>query len=171
MNERMCAIEEIRLRIMGGRFPSLFKPWEILKVLTALIGEGKLSIPMHAADCVGIVGLPEEVGRMRTTFVRFNKMKDKVLSLLRGGLVSYTRIVQEGLCAGNHVQHCNVCREEVTVWKADVDYLSPVLPDGHPVFVLGSAVTYTLCGREMCSDQNNMNPFRAGRDELGEVYR
>ena len=81
-------------------------------MLTALLSGGKLSISMHAADCVGIVGLPEEIGRNRITFVQFNKVRDKVMSLLSGGLVPYISIVQDGLCDGNSVQHCNVCMEQ-----------------------------------------------------------
>jgi len=113
----------LRLVITGEEIPSLFKPWEIIKVLTAMLTSGVDSISKYAADCVGIVGLPEEIGRIRTTFVQSNKMRDKVLSLLSGGLVTYTRIVLDGLCDGNHVQQCNVCMEEVAVTKVVVEHV------------------------------------------------
>jgi len=169
--KKMNAIENIRLDITGEEVPSLFKPLEIIKVLTAMLTSGVDSISKYAADCVGIVGLPEEIGRIRTTFVQSNKMRDKVLSLLSGGLVPYTRIVLDGLCDGNYVQQCNVCMEEVTVTKVVVEHVLPVPPDGDPVLVLGSGVVYTLCGRETCIDQNRKNPFKAGRKDLREVYR
>jgi len=171
--EMVFAVDDIGLPGTGEEFPSPFKPWEIIKVLTAVLFGGVFSIQMHAADCVGIAGLPEEIARVRTTSVQYYKMRDKVLSLLSAGLVpftTFTSIVLDGLCDGNHVQHCNVCREEVTVSKAVVGYVSHV-PPGDPVLVLGSDVTYTLCGRETCFDQTSLDTFEAGRKELREVYK
>ena len=83
--ENMAAIGDIRHRLVaesmgiiaGEEFHSLFKPWNVLEVLTALLSEGHTNIAMNAADCVGLVGVPEEIGRIRTTLVKFNKMGTK----------------------------------------------------------------------------------------------
>ena len=97
IDEKMVAIGEIRgtsesiditLEDEGSTY-SLFKHWKILEVLTALLTKGPIIIQLSVADCVGLVGVPEEFGGIRTTLVQFNKMRDKVLNLLRAGLVPY----------------------------------------------------------------------------------
>ena len=126
--EKMFAIEDLwvvaETRHTGEEFSSLIKPWEILKVLAALLFEGNGVLPMSAADRVGVVGVSEEINRIRTTALQFNRMRDKVLSLMSTGLVPYTSLVVDGLCDGNLIKQCNVCREEVTVKNSIVTYFS-----------------------------------------------
>jgi len=175
--DKMVVIDEIRgvAESMGiikrEDYSSLFKPWETLKVLTALLRAGNSSYVMKVADCVGTLGLPEEIGRIRTTFVQFNKMRDNVMNLLSEGLVPYTRLVVTGLCAGNPAQQCNVCREEVDIRTAAVEgmSMSPVIADD-PVIMLGQAVTYTLCGRQTCKECHSEDTFAAGRRRLDALY-
>ena len=174
--EKMSAIGDIRRRlvaesmgIIAEEFHSLFKPWKILEVLTALLCEGHTNIAMNAADCVGLVGVPEEVGRIRTTLVKFNKMRDKDLILLRVGLVPYFSLVADGLYEGNPVQLCYVCSEEVLVRKAVAGAVSPVIP-GDPVLVLGQTVTFSLCGRETCNKHINEDSFKSQVSGLFELY-
>ena len=93
--ETVLAIEKIRLAaerrgiIASEEFPSLFKPWETLKILTILLCAGDNSLTMNAADCVGVVGVPDEIVRVKTTLAQFNKMRDNVLHLMRGRLVPW----------------------------------------------------------------------------------
>jgi len=149
---------------------SMFKPWGTLKVLMALLRAGRSSIERNAADCVGIVGLPEDFGRFRTTAAKFNKMRDNVLSLLSRELVPYTSLVVDGLCNGNPVQQCDVCREEIIVRDAATEGRESVAPHGKPVFVLGHLVTYTLCGSETCLVFDETEDFEAGMKGLSEGY-
>jgi len=149
---------------------SAFKPWETLKVLMSLLRAGQSSFEMTAADCVGVVGLPEGFGRFRTTAAKFNKMRDNVVSLLSKGLVSYTSLVVDGLCNGNSVQQCLVCREDISVRVAATEGRESVHPPGNPVIVLGHLVTYTLCGSETCLVFDMEEAFVAAIKELSEGY-
>jgi len=174
--DKMVAIGTIRRTaesmgiIAGDEFPSLFKPWKTLQVLTALLLREHASIPMYAADCLGIVGVPEEIEKIRTTFVQSNKMRDNVLNVLSGGLVPHTTLVVEGLCDGDSAQQCNVCREEVIVRKVAVAVgHSPIIP-GYPVIVLGQTVTFTQCGSETCNKYISKTSFSAKLKELFEQY-
>ena len=167
--EKMVAIEchkhaaECMSYFARENLPSVFQPWDILKVLAALLCFGIKAIEMNAADRVGVDGVAEEISRVRTTAVQFTRMRDKVLSLLSAGLVPYSRLVLEGHCDdGNPLQQCNVCREEVTVKNADVAIFS-VRTDGVPVLVLEPRFKYTLCGRTTCYERNQKGPFAAGK--------
>jgi len=175
--ETVHAIDEIRLAaesrgiIAGEEYPSLFKPWETIKVLTQLLCAGANSILMYAADCVGVDGVPEEIGRVRTTLAQFNMMRENVLNLLRERLVPYTCLVVDGLCDRNPVKQCIVCKEEVTVRKVSTDHASPRIPVD-PVIVLHQLMTYALCGRETCyySLWEAEGSFCEGRMKLDEQY-
>jgi len=175
LNEKMIEIEAIRLALesMGfidGEEFSLFRPWETLKVLMALLIKAEGFLGMSAADRVGVVGLPEEIERIRTTSSQFNKMQDKVCSLLSGGLVPFTSLVIDALCDGNPVQQCIVCRKEVTVSNACREEVLPVIPGGDPVLVLGQVVTFTLCGCDTCRVYHMEGPFESGRRKLMKLY-
>jgi len=172
--ETMAAIEKIRrdaeLRgiIASDEFPSLLKPWGTLKALTGLINAGHTCLPIYAADCLGVGDVSDEIARVRTTYAKFIKMRDSVLSLLSGGLVPYTRLVVEGLCDGNPVQQCTMCREEVIVGKVFVVSVSLYLPDD-PVIVLKQTITNALCDRKVCIDLSK-DYHDAGENELIDMY-
>jgi len=175
--EKMAAIGKIRRAaemrgiIAVEEFPSLFKPLKTLEILTGLLlyGGNHSYIAQYAADCLGIVGVPEEIERIRTTSVQSIKMRDSVLKLLSGGLVPYTNLVREGLCDGNTVQKCNVCMEEVSVRKADVVGISLIIP-GDPVIVLRRTVTFSHCGSETCIKYIQQDPFVSRVSELSNMY-
>jgi len=179
IGELMQAIEKIRIAaalrgiIPDEEFPSLFKPMETIKVLTALLctGVSYLQMSMIAADCVGVSGIPEEIMRFRTTFVQFNKMRDNVLNLLSGKLIPYCCLVVDGICDKNPVQQCTVCREEIIIRKVAAANISICIYND-PVIVLYESVTYALCGRETCCDRlwKAEGPFDAGRKKLNEQY-
>jgi len=172
--ETVAAIEEIRraaeLRgiISTEELPSVLKPWGTIKVLTYLISAGDICLPMCAADCLGVVGVPDEIATVRTTSAQFNKMRDNVVSLLSGGLVPYTRLVVDGLCGGDPVMQCFACREEVNVKKVAVVTLSPCIPVD-PVIVLQQTFNYALCDRQVCFDLSE-DYHDAGGKELADLY-
>jgi len=172
--ETVAAIEKIRnaaeLRgiIASEEMPSLLKPWGTIKVLTGLILAGDTCLSMYAADCLEVGGVPDEIARVRITSAQFNKMRDSVVSLLSGGLVQFTRLVVDGLCGGNPVQQCIVCREEVNVTKVAVVSISPYIP-GDPVFVLKQKITYSLCNRKACFDISE-DSYDAVGYELNNMY-
>jgi len=172
--ETVAAIEKIRFAaevrgiIASDEFPSMFQPWGTIKVLTGLLSVGEICIPMYAADCVGVGGVPDEIARVRTTSAQFNKMRDNVTSLLSGGLVPYTRLVVDGLCDGNPVQQCLMCREEVIIRKAVVEGVSPHISED-PVIMLWQSATFALCERKVCHDLSE-GSHHEGRKELDELY-
>ena len=94
-------------------------------------------------------------------------MRDNVLNLLSGGLVPYTTLVVDGLCDGNSVQQCYVCREEVIVRKAAVGIVSSIIPDD-PAIVLGQIVTFSQCGSETCNGRKYIK--KDYLKELWELY-
>ena len=172
--EKMVAIEEIgqAAKCIGSfEGEKLFKPWEILKVLTFLLMEGCDALPMNAADRLGIDGVSEEIRRIRTTAVQLNRRRDQVMNLLSTGLVPYTSLVVDGLCEGNPVQHCYVCRKEVTVENAAVEYVSTTTIAGVPFLMLGQLVTYTLCGSVTCFGLHCKGPYEKMRKELNEANK
>ena len=138
-------------------------------MLAALLFEGNGVLPMSAADRVGVVGVSEEISRIRTTALQFNRMRDKVLSLISAGLVPFTSLVIDGLWDGNPIKQCNVCREEVTVKNSIVIYFSDTVTS-EPVLVLGRMVIYALCGRITCIEHHKKDPFEAGMINLSELY-
>jgi len=176
--DKMVAIGAIRLQLksMGiidaEELSSVFQPWGTLNVLLALLVIGNKSLGMYAADCVGLVGLPEEIGKVRTTAIQFNKMRNNAVSLLSGGLVPFTSILINGLCDGISLQQCYVCRKKVTARRAAL-FVSKF--PGDPVLVLEELITYTLCGRDTCLKDSFAFPqgkdlFVAGKKELYDVY-
>jgi len=172
--DKMTAIGSIRRAaesrgiIAGDEFPSLFKPWKTLEVLTHLLYVlHAVIIGQNAADCLGTDGVPEDISRIRTTFVQSNKMRDNVLNLVSGGMVPYTTLVVDGLCNGNSLQQCYVCRQEVNVGKAVVGILSPIKP-GDPTIVLGQIVTFSQCGSETCNGKKFLT--KDYLKELWELY-
>ena len=156
--------------IAAEELSSVYKPWGTLKVLMALLRTGQSSFEINAADCVGVAGFPEEFGGMRTTAAKFNEMRENVVSLLRGGLVSYSSLVVDGLCNGNSVQQCLVCREEIIIRNAATEGPESVTPPGNPVIVLGHLVTYTLCGSETCLVFDREDAFVAATKDLSDGY-
>ena len=172
----MLAIDVHRLTseyigiITKEEFLYQFRPWETLKVLMALLIRGEIFLGMSIADRVGVVGLPEEMEIIRTTSAQFKKMQVNVLSLLSGGLVPFTSLVVDGLCDGNPVQQCIVCRKKVTVRNACREEVLPVIPGGDPVLVLGQIITFTLCGCDTCRVYHMEGPFESGRRKLMKLY-
>jgi len=162
--------ETLDSNIAAEELSSVYKPWGTLKVLMALLRTGQSSFEINAADCVGVAGFPEEFGGIRTTAAKFNKMRDNVVSLLSGGLVPYSSLVVDGLCNGNSVQQCLVCREEIIVKVAATEGPESIAPPGNPVIVLSQLVTYTLCGSETCLVFDNEEPFVAAIKDLSEGY-
>jgi len=162
---------ESRGIIAGDESPSLFKPWKTLEVLTHLLFVlHAVIMAQNAADCLGTDGVPEEIGVIRTTSAQSDKMRDNVLNLLSGRLVPYTSLVVDGLCDGNPVQQCYVCKEEVTVRKAAVGIVSPTVPGDDPAIVLGQIVTFSRCGRETCKENATKFISKGYLKELWELY-
>ena len=172
--DKMTAIAIIRRAaesrgiIAGDESPSLFKPWKTMEVLTHLLFVlHAVIIAQNAADCLGTNGVPEEIGVIRTSSAQSNKMRDNVLNLLSGGMVPYTTLVVDGLCDGNSVQQCYVCRKEVIVRKAAVGIVSSIIPDD-PAIVLGQIVTFSQCGSETCNGRKYIK--KDYLKELWELY-
>ena len=172
--EEMIAVEKIRQAarcessFAGKKLPELFKPWEVLKVLTFLLLEGNIAFAITVADRVGIVGVSEEIMSIRTTAVHLFRMRDRVLDLLSTGLVPYSSLVVDGLCEGNPVQQCHVCKQDVAVKNALVEYVWINTIAVEPTLVLGQSVTYTLCGSLTCFGLRK-GLHDAGRKKLREV--
>ena len=154
--------------VVEEEFSSPFQPWQTLKVLVAMLIERNSALLMNIMDRVGVVGVPEEVERIRISAAQSNRMMDKVLNLVSEGLVPFNNMVLDGLCVGNPVQQCNVCMEQVVVKNVVVDYWSNTIP-GDPVLVLGQMVSYTLCGRVTCIERHKKDPFKTGMEKLIEL--
>jgi len=145
-----------------------FRPYDTLKILASFLFMLKTS-DRSTAECVGLPDLSEDLERSRVSSALFNKVCQKVLDMMRGGLVPYLTLV-EVLCGGELRQTCYGCSKEVTVLEVIHDFLCwKCVPVRGPVLLFGN-ISIILCGKFTCA-QSGVKLIEESMDLVFLVYR
>jgi len=128
-----------------------FRPWDTFKVLAIFLVGSAHNFGRSIADMLGVSELGEKYLRIRITLTKFFKTWENVLALLNTGLVPITNLV-EVLCAGDIVQQCFGCGDQVSVEDLAVlsfgNFAAP--PSNIPVLLVNTFLQVISCGRQRC---------------------
>eukprot|EP00092_Neocalanus_flemingeri_P035530 GFUD01038674.1.p1 GENE.GFUD01038674.1~~GFUD01038674.1.p1 ORF type:complete len:406 (-),score=128.53 GFUD01038674.1:125-1342(-) len=139
-----CA-EEIDEKLTAVQFldQSLFRPWDMFKLLLNIAREFRFDVVRKAAESVGLA----EDHQMRVTSSQFNSMWQEVLDSMPGHLIPYTDILHI-LCGGQLTQVCFGCAKEITV----SDVLLPTAKQHNPAvsYHCYGVISASVCGDADC---------------------
>jgi len=128
-----------------------FRPWDTLKVLIIFLHGSQHIVGRSIADLLGVSELSEKYLSIRITLTKFLKTWENVLALLSTGLVPIITLV-EALCAGDIVQQCFGCGDQVPVEDLAVQCFGKIAvpPPNIPVLLVNPLLKVISCGRQRC---------------------
>jgi len=139
-----------------------FRPWSILKIMTAFLGESRAISGKVIAEALGEASLGNpRLESIRLTCGKVSWLWENMIDMLNRGLVSFIRVM-EVLCEGDTYQHCYGCDQRIIVANVDVRSISyskgtkefklsiPFFDD-IPTLVFCGGTLYTVCGMNSCN--------------------
>jgi len=125
---------------------SVSRPWESFKILFQMFEIQSVVFVMVHAESSGLPQMAAAVQKTRLTSDQIVSSSQKLLEMMSGNLVPYTKLVQV-LCGGQLDQICYGCCKDITV----VDVVIIELRDCKVPFATFGPVQVFLCGDVTCS--------------------
>jgi len=142
-----------------------FKLWNTFMMLRSFLRMLNFDGCRNTAEQMGLPEISEDLMRTRVSSTQFNKIFQKILDKLNGGVVPFMALV-EIICDGQLRQPCQGCLKEVTVSDVIVGLKRPS-SDQEPTLLFGS-ISVSVCGQQACV-QSTAHHVEEGR-KLDMVY-